>query len=190
LDHSNGFLSDDQKIGCCVIILYLSLFFLVAALGLFFISARQKKNAGIAGGRVIYSDTSKWSKVEKPLYDPYIRLAGKPDYLVELGKQVIPIEVKSRRAPQAPFDSHIFQLAAYCLLVQHEYGNRPNYGIIHYPNRTFEINFTSALEDSTRDIIRQMQERKSRSQVARSHENPHFCKRCGYRSICDQSLRI
>jgi len=173
-----------------VLILYFSLFFLVVALGLFFISARQKRNAGIPGGRVIYSDTSKWSKVEKPLFDPNIRLAGKPDYLVELGKQVIPIEVKSRRAPQAPFDSHIFQLAAYCLLVQHEYGTRPNYGIIHYPNRTFAIDFTSTLEDSTKEIILQMQGRMTHPQVARSHENPHCCKRCGYRSICDQSLRI
>ena len=173
-----------------MLILYFSLFFLVVALGLFFISARQKRNAGIPGGRVIYSDTSKWSKVEKPLFDPNIRLAGKPDYLVELGKQVIPIEVKSRRAPQAPFDSHIFQLAAYCLLVQHEYGTRPNYGIIHYPNRTFAIDFTSTLEDSTKEIILQMQGRMTHPQVARSHENPHCCKRCGYRSICDQSLRI
>jgi CRISPR-associated exonuclease Cas4 len=173
-----------------VLILYFSLFFLVVALGLFFISTRQKQNAGIPGGKVIYSDTSKWSKVEKPLFDPNIRLAGKPDYLVELGKQVIPIEVKSRRAPQAPFDSHIFQLAAYCLLVQHEYGTRPNYGIIHYPNRTFAIDFTSTLEDSTKEIILQMQGRMTHPQVSRSHENPHCCKRCGYRSICDQSLRI
>jgi CRISPR-associated exonuclease Cas4 len=190
MDHSIDYISSDQKARWCVFILYLSLFFFVVALGLFLFSARQKKNAGIPGGRVIYTDTSKWSKVEKPLFDPNIRLTGKPDYLVELGKQVIPIEVKSRRAPQAPFDAHIFQLAAYCLLVQHEYGTRPNYGIIHYPNRTFEIDFTSSLEDSTRDIIHQMQARQSRSQVARSHENPHACKRCGYRSICDQSLRI
>jgi CRISPR-associated exonuclease Cas4 len=173
-----------------VLILYLSFFFLVVALVLFFISARQKKNAGIPGGRVIYSDTTQWRKVEKPLFDPNIRLAGRPDYLVERGKQVIPVEIKSRHAPPAPFDSHIYQLAAYCLLVQHEYGTRPDYGIIHYPNRTFAIDFTVALEDSTRGTIRQMQERKTNSQVARSHDNPRCCKRCGYRSICDQSLRI
>jgi CRISPR-associated exonuclease Cas4 len=173
-----------------VLILYLSFFFLVVALILFFISTRQKKNAGIPGGRVIYSDTTQWNKVEKPLFDPSIRLAGKPDYLVERGKQVIPVEVKSRRAPQAPFDSHIFQLSAYCLLVQHEYGTRPDYGIIHYPNRSFAIDFTPALEYSTREIIHQMQNQKINTQVARSHENPHCCKRCGYRSVCDQSLRI
>lgn len=169
---------------------YLSLLFLLVALVLFIIAARQKRQAGIPAGRVIYTDAGHWGKLEKPLFDPNLRLTGKPDYLVEQGSQVIPVEVKSGRAPQAPYDSHIYQLAAYCLLVQHEYGTRPNYGIIHYPNRTFAIDFTSALEASIKTTIQELQERTVRSQVDRSHENPRCCKRCGYRSSCDQSLRI
>jgi len=169
---------------------YLSILFLLVAVVLFIVSARQKRQAGIPAGRVIYTDTSRWGKVEKPLFDPNLRLTGKPDYLVEQGSQVIPVEVKSRNSPQAPYDSHIYQLAAYCLLVQHVYDTRPNYGIIHYRNRTFAIDFTSTLEDSVKTTIREMQEKTSRSQVDRSHENPHSCQHCGYRSICDQSLRI
>jgi CRISPR-associated exonuclease Cas4 len=173
-----------------MLLLFLSILLLLVALILFIVAARQKRQAGLPAGRVIYTDTNHWGKVEKPLFDPKLRLTGKPDYLVEQGKQVIPVEVKTRSAPQAPYDSHIYQLAAYCLLVQHEYGTRPNYGILHYRNRTFAIDFTSALEAAIKGTIREMQERTTRSQVDRSHANPRSCQHCGYRSICDQSLRI
>jgi CRISPR-associated exonuclease Cas4 len=170
--------------------LYLSIIFFLVGLVMFFIASRQKRQMGIPAGRIIYVDTSQWRKVEKPLYDPNLRLTGRPDYLVEHANQVIPVEVKSRRAPQAPYDSHIYQLAAYCLLVEHEYGIRPNQGILHYSNQTFAIDFTDELEVSTRTIIDEMQGRTVRSKVDRSHENPRCCEHCGYRSICDQSLRI
>ena len=169
---------------------YLSILFLLVAIILFIVVARQNRQAGLPAGRVIYADTNRWGKVEKPLFDPILRLTGKPDYLVKQGDQVIPIEVKSRSSPQAPYDSHIYQLAAYCLLVQHEYGTRPKYGIIHYSNHTFAIDFTATLEDSIKATIREMQERTSHALTDRSHDNPHSCRHCGYRSICDQSLRI
>ena len=66
--------------------LYLAILFGVIAMVLFFLAARQRRQAGIPGGRVIYIDTNQWGKVEKPLYDPELRLTGKPDYLVKQGK--------------------------------------------------------------------------------------------------------
>ena len=169
---------------------YLSIVFLLAAVILFVLAAQQKRQAGIPTGRVIYSDTRQWGKVEKPLYDQNLRLTGKPDYLVEQGKQVIPVEVKSGKAPQAPFESHIYQLAAYCLLVEHVYGKRPAAGIIHYPSRTFAVDFTPILEENVKAIIQEMQGKTARSRVDRSHEEPKRCQNCGYLSVCDQSLRI
>jgi CRISPR-associated exonuclease Cas4 len=169
---------------------YVSIFFLLIAIVLFIVAARQRRHAGIPAGKVIYADTSRWGKVEKPLFEPDIHVSGKPDYLVEEGSQVIPVEVKSGRSPQAPYDSHIYQVAAYCLLVQHVYGARPSHGIIHYPKRTFSVEFTSTLEEAVKSTIREMQERSTRSQVERSHDEPKRCIHCGYRSICDQALRI
>jgi CRISPR-associated exonuclease Cas4 len=171
-------------------VLYLSPLFLVIAIILFFIASHQRRRAGIPPGKLIYIDTSQWGKVEKPLFDPELRITGKPDYLVRSGKLVIPIEVKSGQAPQVPYDSHIFQLAAYCLLVERVYGTRPDHGIIHYPNQTYSIDFTDALESSIKETIREMQGLTSRSPVDRSHQDARRCQHCGYRSICDQSLRI
>ncbi len=171
-------------------VLYLSIFFLIITVILFILASRQRRQAGIPAGRVVYIDTSQWGKVEKPLYDPELRLTGKPDYLVKQGKQVIPVEVKSGRAPEVPYDSHIYQLVAYCLLVGHEYGTRPTLGILHYSNRTFAIDFTAELELSVQTTIGEMQERTNRSRVDRSHHDGKRCQHCGYRSICDQALRI
>ncbi|MCZ2120790.1 MAG: PD-(D/E)XK nuclease family protein, partial [Anaerolineales bacterium] len=96
----------------------LAFILLLFAFIFFFQSNRQRKSAGLPGGRVVYTDTHGWGKVEKPLFYAALDLTGKPDYLIEKNGQLIPVEVKSGRAPEAPYDSHIFQLASYCLLVE------------------------------------------------------------------------
>lgn len=170
--------------------LYLTVLFLIIATILFFAAATIRRKTGIPTGRVIYSDTKNWGKVEKPLYDPELRLTGKPDYLVRTGKQIVPVEVKSGRAPHEPREWHVYQLAAYCLLVGHEHGTRPSYGILSYNNRTFAIDFTNRLEATVVETIQTMQRRTSQIQIDRSHHEQMRCLHCGYRSVCDQALRI
>lgn len=172
------------------LVLYVSILSFFLGLILFIFSARQRRKAGIPAGRVIFTDTNKWAKVEEPLYDPELRLTGKPDYLVRHGKQVIPVEVKSSRAHYTPPDWHIYQLAAYCVLVEHEFGSRPPHGILHYSNRSLAINFTPQLETAIRATILEMQKRTSQLHVERSHYDQNRCLHCGYRSVCDQALRI
>ncbi len=171
-------------------LLYLAILFAILAIVLFFIASRQRRQAGLPPGKVIYIDTSQWGRVEKTLYDPTLRLTGRPDYLMKQGDRITPVEVKSRRAPASPHDSHIFQLAAYCLLVEHTYGKRPSSGLIHYADKTFEVDFTEGLEKAARDTIREMQERADQAEIARSHQDGRRCQHCGYRSVCDQALRI
>ncbi|MCZ2121005.1 MAG: CRISPR-associated protein Cas4, partial [Anaerolineales bacterium] len=110
------------------------------------------------------------------------------DYLIEKNGQLIPVEVKSGRAPEAPYDSHIFQLASYCLLVEKTYAKRPPYGIIHYENRDFAIDYTQELETALIELLADMKEDDLKREVPRSHEQVARCKRCGYRDVCDQSL--
>jgi CRISPR-associated exonuclease Cas4 len=168
--------------------LYLALALLVLALLFFWQSNRQRKSAGLPGGYVIYTDTRGWGKVEQPLFYQPLGLTGKPDYLIQQNGQIIPVEVKSGRAPEAPYDSHIYQLASYCLLVEKTYGKRPPYGIIHYNNRDFAINYTQELEASLLDLLAEMKRDERKKEVARSHEQVSRCTRCGFRNVCDQSL--
>jgi CRISPR-associated exonuclease Cas4 len=140
---------------------------------------------------VIYTDTRAWgAPLDKPLYDSKLGLTGKPDYLVEQKGQIIPVEVKSGRAPESPYDSHIYQLAAYCLLVDKIYGKRPPYGIIHYPSRSFAVDYTPALESSLLDLLAEMRRDDPRAEVDCSHDDPARCRRCGFRHVCEQKLSL
>jgi CRISPR-associated exonuclease Cas4 len=168
--------------------LYLALLFIIVALLLLWQSRRQRKEAGLPGGRLVYTDTHAWGRVEKPLFSADLALTGKPDYLVQSGGSLIPIEVKSGRAPAAPYDSHIYQLAAYCLLVEKTYGKRPPYGIIHYSGRDFAIDYTPQLESALLDQLSEIKRDESRLELARSHESAARCRGCGFHKVCDQSL--
>ncbi len=168
--------------------LYLALVFLLFGLILLWQSARRRRATGLPGGRLIYTDTGAWSKVEKPLFAADIGLTGKPDYLVQSGDRIIPVEVKSGRTPDAPYDSHIFQVACYCLLVDKTYGRRPPYGLLHYPQRDFAVDYTPELEAALLDQLAEMRRDETRSDVARSHQTVARCHGCGFRRVCDQSL--
>jgi CRISPR-associated exonuclease Cas4 len=152
------------------------------------LSGRKRSEIGLPAGRVIYTDTSGWGPAAQPLYDPVLGLVGKPDYLIEDGDQIIPVEVKSSRIDSHPYDAHIFQLAAYCLLVQRQMGKRPPYGILHYPNRTYAIDYTEQLERSTLALIEEIRGKERRKQISRSHQSPARCHRCGYRAVCEERL--
>jgi len=168
--------------------LTLGLTLLLIAFVLLFISRRQRRAAGLPGGRLVYTDTRTWGAVEKPLFDIDLGLTGKPDYLVEQNGRFIPIEVKTGRTPDAPYDSHIFQVAVYCLLVHKTYGKRPPHGIIHYPDRDFAVDYTPELESALHDLLADIRRDEHRTNVQRSHDDAQRCSRCGFRNACDQNL--
>lgn len=168
----------------------LLLVFLIIIIALILLwQARQRQHKlGLPGGRVIYADSRLWKPVNEPLYSAHLGLTGKPDYLVEHNKQIVPVEVKSTHVSQGPYDSHVFQLAAYCLLVHDIYKVRPDYGILHYPNRTYRIDYTEELESTAIDLLREMHTQETKRALSRSHDSPTRCKACGFFPTCDQSL--
>ncbi len=165
------------------------LILVVLAVGLLIAASILKEKTGLPGGQVIYSDTHMWgSPLEKPLFDGSLGITGKPDYILRQGGEIIPVEVKSTRAPAAPYDSHIYQLAIYCLLVEKVFQITPAYGYLHYPGKTFQIPFTSELRANTLKLISEMHQQEKRKNITRSHEETSRCKRCGYKDICDQRM--
>ncbi len=163
---------------------------LLALIGLMllFLARRQRAKTGLPEGRVVYADTGAWGRLEQPLFSRARGLTGKPDYLVEDRGQRIPVEVKSGRAPRQPYDTHIYQLAAYCMLVEDTYGVRPRHGLIRYADRTFAVDYTGELEAEVTAILNAMRADTEAKELRRSHEAPERCRGCGYRPVCDQSL--
>ncbi len=171
--------------------LVLSVAVLLGAVGLLLVwlSARRRKRLGLPAGRVVYSDTGIRQEVEKPLYDRTLGLAGRPDYLVRQGRRLIPVEVKSAAAPPVPYDSHVFQVLAYCLLVERQMGTRPPYGLLQYADRTFRIDFTFEAEERLLDLLAEIRRAERRGGLPeRSHTSAARCRACGFREICDQRL--
>lgn len=173
-------------------------FFALLALGLLllWLAQRGRAHSGLPQGRVIYTDTGGWNRLERSLFSQEFLLTGKPDYLVADGADVIPVEVKSSRAPalrprsgQAqPYLSHILQLAAYCLLVEECYRRRPPYGIIKYADRAFEVDYTSELEDELLATLDDMRDNLDNDDAPRNHNDPARCQSCGHRHHCEQHL--
>ncbi len=157
---------------------------------LLLLSKQKERQAGLPRGKVVYADTNQWQAVPAPLYDPLLKLTGKPDYIVRLpdGMQV-PIEVKSMQVPEQPYANHIMQLAAYRLLLERTSGERPPYGLLRYREQTFQIDYTPELEQALLALIAEMRqaERQNR-ELGRSHAEAGHCRGCGYREICDQKL--
>jgi len=169
-------------------LILVALVLVILAVVLFLQSNRQQKATGLPTGRILYTDTGVWTQPREALYDPMLQLAGKPDYLVEQNGRIIPVEVKSSWAPALPYQNHIFQLAAYCYLVEKNYQRRPPYGILNYRNRKVAIDFTPRLEADLIDLLMEMRDQEKRGEVDRSHDDPARCAKCGYRSLCDQKI--
>jgi len=152
-----------------VIGIFISIFLL--SLVLLVLSIWMRRKAGIPMGNVVYSDSQKIPGEILSAKD--IPLRGKPDYLVKKGDQIIPVELKRGKTPQTPYPSHVAQLFAYCYLVRDNFGVRPDYGIVDYPDNDFKLEFPQDGEVEIERLVGEVLEKK---------KGPHT--REGLRNIC------
>jgi CRISPR-associated exonuclease Cas4 len=149
----------------------------------------QWAQTGLPDGAVIQSDTGVWLPQSEPLYDPELRLTGRPDYLVrQHDGSLVPVELKSAKAPREPHEGHMLQLAAYCLLVESATGARPEYGILQYQDKAFAVDYTPELEEDLLDLLAEMHEDLFADDLDRDHNDWQRCARCGVRPHCLQRL--
>lgn len=148
----------------------------------------QRASAGLPRGRLVYGDTGRWERTREPLYSRRYQLTGRPDYLVRVGNTRVPVEVKSGQAPAEPYEGHVLQLAAYCLLVEEEFGVRPSYGLLRYDDATLQIPYDTPLRRRLLDTLEAMRQARAKGSADRNHEVPQKCLRCGQRENCEQRL--
>ena len=149
-----------------------------------------REATGLPTGEVVYTDTDAWEQVPEPLLSRRYGLVGKPDYLVKVrtGQRttLIPVEVKSRlRLPITP-DSHVLQLATYCLLVEDVHKVRPAYGLLHYTDATLQIPFTDELRRAVLDTAAAIRRARTAPDVHRDHDDAARCRGCGYAHGCGE----
>jgi CRISPR-associated exonuclease Cas4 len=169
---------------------WLALFWILLVLGLtlLWLARQSRARAGLPRGRVVAADVGSWQRLDRPLFSRQHGLTGRPDYLVADGAALVPVEVKSAAAPSRPYDSHVLQLAAYCLLVAETSGRRPPYGILRYADSTMEIPYTRDLERRVLAVLAAMRDDLVAGEVGRSHHDPRRCAACGFRERCQEAL--
>ncbi len=156
--------------------------------GLLWWRARAARGTlGLPRGRVIYADTGGWER-GAPLYASRYGLSGRPDYLLRLGRQTIPVEVKPGRRAAQPYEADVLQLAAYCLLVEETTGCRPSYGLLRYKEQTFQIPYDQRVRAQLLAALAAMRRDLACRDVHRSHEEPQRCRFCGYRGHCEERM--
>ena len=161
---------------------------LAAGVALLLLSRRARAATGLPEGRVIASDTSGWQRMDAPLVSRRHGLVGKPDYIVEGGGKVRPVEVKPNRRAETPYLSDVLQLAAYRLLIEDAWGKSPPSGLLRYADRTFEVDWTPALREVLIETLGAMRDDLHAANVDRDHNEAGRCAACGVREHCDQRL--
>jgi CRISPR-associated exonuclease Cas4 len=141
---------------------------------------------GVAG-RVVASDSGV-SRATPVLRSARYRLSGKPDYLVEEGGFVVPVEVKPRRRSTTPWVRDVVQLAAYCLLVEEVEPRFGGYGYLRYAGRTFRIDFTDALRAELLRTLAALRADRTAADVEPSHNDPGRCVRCSLLLACGRPV--
>jgi len=140
-----------------------------------------KERHKIQDGKIEYSDLD---KPAKSLFSKKYRISGKPDYIVKKGGNIIPVELKSGNY-NTPQKNHIFQLAAYCHLVEENYGVFVPYGVLVYNNSySFNIKFDPSIRFELENTIVKMRNILKKGKTDSVNIDYNKCKTCSMKKYC------
>jgi CRISPR-associated exonuclease Cas4 len=146
--------------------------------------AKEKREKVDVEDRIEYVDEGSSRLLKSIKYG----LSGRPDYILEIEGERIPVEVKTGRVPMGPLFSHILQVSAYSLLLTEENGSRVPYGILRYGDIEHEIEFSDELEALLLSKLREMRKLMDTGDVHRNHNRVGKCRHCSRREICPERL--
>jgi CRISPR-associated exonuclease Cas4 len=144
-------------------------------------------NAGLDENTdVAYSDDEATAGL---LIDDFSGLRGRPDQIVIVDGEFIPVEQKTGKIPDKPHKSHKMQLLAYLHLVESTTGRKPPYGVLKYGSENLH---TIAWDDENKhqlfSAIKEVQRLMVQGGAERNHNRKGKCENCSRRYACDSSL--
>lgn len=147
---------------------------------------RLKNKHKIQQGRIIYSDLN---KPAKPFFSKKYRISGKPDYIIQKKDKYIPVELKTGDY-NSPRKNHVFQLAAYCHLLEENYEAFVPYGILVYNNQTqYKIPFNPKIRFELENTVKKMRYLLKTNKITRNHNDLYRCKGCSMRKYCNNKIK-
>lgn len=135
---------------------------------------------------VAYSDDEATAGL---LIDEQTGLRGRPDQIVIVEGEFIPVEQKTGKIPEKPHKSHKMQLLAYLHLVESTTNRKPPYGVLRYGSENLH---TIDWDDESKHIlfsaVKEVQRLMTEGGAERNHNRKGKCQSCSRRYACDSSL--
>ena len=147
----------------------------------------MKKDIDIeTDAEIAYSDNDVDSNL---LIDEKLGLRGRPDQIVIVDGEFIPVEQKTGKVPKNPHSSHRMQLLAYLHLVEKSTSKSSPYGVLRYGSENLhQIPWTVNAKKELREAVSEIQRLMVEGGAVRNHERPGKCRNCSRRYACDDSL--
>ena len=116
-------------------------------------------------------------------------LRGRPDQIVIIDGEFIPVEQKTGKVPRKPHESHILQLLAYASLVEATTGASPPYALLRYgPEQLHSISWDDEAKLKLDQAVKAVQKTMAEGGAARNHDREGKCRSCSRRYACPDSL--
>jgi CRISPR-associated exonuclease Cas4 len=123
------------------------------------------------------------------LIDANNGLRGRPDQIVIMEGEFIPVEQKTGKVPHKPHYSHKMQIMAYIHLVEATTGKTPPFGILSYgADNNHQILWDDHNREILEDGIKEIQRLMVEGGAIRNHNRPGKCKSCSRRHACPDNL--
>ncbi|MDP6194931.1 MAG: PD-(D/E)XK nuclease family protein [Candidatus Poseidonia sp.] len=148
-------------------------------------SLAQENNLNV-DDEISYSDDEEKSRL---LVDDETGLRGRPDQIVIIDSEFIPVEQKTGKVPKRPHDSHRLQALAYARLVEKTTGRSPPYALLRYgQDNLHQLIWDAEAEEELFAKVREVQHVMAEGGAVRNHERPGKCQHCSRRHACGSSL--
>ncbi len=150
-------------------------------------SELARKDVGLTeGSQIAYSDDEDTAGL---LIDNRTGIRGRPDQIVVIDGEFIPIEQKTGRIPKNPHKSHKMQLLAYIHLVEINTKRKTPYGILRYGNEDIhQINWDKNSKTELYEEVQEIQRLMVYGGAERNHNRVGKCKNCSRKYACSSSL--
>ena len=123
------------------------------------------------------------------LIDADSGLRGRPDQIVIMDGEFIPVEQKTGKVPHKPHYSHKMQIMAYIHLVEVTTGKTPPFGILSYGgDNNHQILWDDYNRNTLKDGVKEVQRLMVEGGAIRNHDRPGKCKSCSRRHACPDNL--
>ncbi|MBL6886539.1 MAG: Dna2/Cas4 domain-containing protein [Candidatus Poseidonia sp.] len=139
-----------------------------------------------SGTTVAYSDDDSTTGLLKNAMNG---LRGRPDQIVIIDGEFIPVEQKTGKVPSKPHESHVLQVLAYASLVEATTGASPPYALLRYgPEQLHSISWDDEAKLKLDQFVKSVQKTMAEGGAIRNHDREGKCRNCSRRYACPDSL--